>query len=102
MNSTAFITRPIQGAMAVLSLMLATLPSASAQFNYDYGDAPSSYGTLFVNNGPHHIVSQFIRLGANADLEPDGQPNGAATGDNNNGTDDEDGVVIFSSAADRP
>ena len=37
----------------------------------DFGDAPTSYGTLLANNGPRHSVSP-LRLGALVDSEGDG------------------------------
>lgn len=62
----------------------------------DFGDAPDTaaapgYPTLAVNNGAFHVITN-LQMGNNIDPEPDGQPNGAATGDDNNGLDDEDGV----------
>ncbi len=64
----------------------------------DWGDAPDTvaapgYPTLAVNNGAFHVISN-LRMGNNIDPEPDGQPNGAATGDDLAGLDDEDGVAI--------
>ncbi len=61
--------------------------------NVDWGDAPSPYQTLAVENGASHKINDGIRLGANVDDEPDGQPQINANGDDNNG-DDEDGVSI--------
>jgi len=61
---------------------------------YDFGDAPDpTYPTLLVSNGAIHKKSALF-LGSLIDAEPDGQPNGTATGDDNNpaGADDEDGV----------
>ena len=62
---------------------------------YDYGDAPDRpYPTLLANNGPQHRITQLM-LGAFIDAEPDGQPDPAALGDDNNGLpDDEDGVFF--------
>ncbi|MBN1779632.1 T9SS type A sorting domain-containing protein [bacterium] len=60
----------------------------------DFGDAPSStYPTLELDNGARHYITDSIYLGAGVDDEPDGQANATATGDDNNG-DDEDGVII--------
>jgi hypothetical protein len=58
----------------------------------DFGDAPESYQTLLTNNGARHRVVSGIRLGANEDFEPDGQPDPGANGDDVAGTDDDDGV----------
>ncbi|WP_419580182.1 cadherin-like domain-containing protein [Stieleria magnilauensis] len=58
---------------------------------YDFGDAPSSYGTLATHSGARH-GGTGPRLGALRDLELDGQPSALATGDG----DDEDGVLFGS------
>ena len=64
--------------------------------NFDFGDAPDpDYPTLLANDGPRHIiVPDAPVLGSIVDTDPDGQPNAAATGDDTDGTDDEDGVVF--------
>ena len=68
-----------------------------------YGDAPDAaaspgFPTLLSHNGARHQVDGVTYLGAAApDVEPDGQPDGTATGDDLAGTDDEDGVT-FSTA----
>ncbi|MCE9643624.1 right-handed parallel beta-helix repeat-containing protein [Candidatus Parcubacteria bacterium] len=69
----------------------------------DFGDAPENpivpgdYPTTLANDGArHHIVAGF-HLGATIDAELDGQPNGTATGDDENplgDPDDEDGVIF--------
>jgi len=62
----------------------------------DYGDLPDNYHmTTFADNGARHDISETsIRLGEKADVELDGQPNdNSAKGDDNNGVNDEDGVV---------
>lgn len=67
----------------------------------DFGDAPDSYGTTLANDGPRHVVGSLF-LGPAFDAEPDGQPDPAAQGDDNNGTgrdgstDDEDGITFLS------
>ena len=77
---------------------------------FDYGDAPDSYGTTNANDGARHLISvgqtagsPLLKLGSAVDTEPDGQPNGAATGDDINldfggpvppNVDDEDGIFI--------
>jgi hypothetical protein len=67
----------------------------------DWGDAPDGaaapgYPTLAINNGANHMVGGPWLGDAtdNPDTEPDGQPNAAALGDDNAGSDDEDGVQI--------
>ncbi|MCA9162928.1 MAG: hypothetical protein KDA62_08105, partial [Planctomycetales bacterium] len=54
-------------------------------FASDFGDAPDVYGTLLASNGPHHLITPGVFLGANVDAELDGQPSADATGDNTNG-----------------
>ena len=74
----------------------------------DFGDAPEIPGTPFTYPttlaGPsgdparHQIVTAGPRLGPVIDLEPDGQPNLAASGDDTGllfgGVDDEDGITV--------
>ena len=66
---------------------------------YDWGDAPDDavttrYPTLAVNNGANHYIVPGFMLGASVDAELDGQPNNGATGDDKNGSDDENGVAF--------
>ena len=66
-------------------------------FEWDYGDAPESYSTLY-GDGPRHYITPGLRLGAAPDREGDGQPV-APDGDNNGANGDgldEDGVDIGS------
>ena len=64
---------------------------------FDYGDAPDpAYPTLLASDGARHIIDQTLYLGAGIDDEVDGIPDAAAKGDDNTGTDDEDGVVFGS------
>jgi hypothetical protein len=61
---------------------------------FDYGDAPDpAYPTLLASNGARHI-NTGLRLGVLIDVEPNGQPNGSAAGDDINpaGFNDEDGI----------
>ncbi|MBN1818812.1 MAG: hypothetical protein JW828_15730 [Sedimentisphaerales bacterium] len=65
----------------------------------DWGDAPDgftamAYPTLRVNNGASHLIDYNIYLGAGVDPDRDGQPTAYADGDDNDGNDDEDGVVF--------
>ncbi len=68
----------------------------------DYGDAPDTleefdgYRTLLAHNGARHVIAGPW-LGwdpDNRDVEIDGQPNWTATGDDDDGNDDEDGVSV--------
>lgn len=62
---------------------------------YDYGDAPDPhYPTLEASCAARHTIVPGIFLGANIDPELDGQPDNAASGDDANGLDDEDGVTF--------
>jgi hypothetical protein len=61
----------------------------------DWGDAPDpTYPTLSANNGANHTLGGALMLGATVDPEPDGQPDATATGDDNDGSNDDDGVVF--------
>ncbi|MFC1569309.1 GEVED domain-containing protein [bacterium] len=62
----------------------------------DYGDAPDPlYPTLMANGGASHLPDPHVYLGSLFDVEIDGQPNADATGDNQAGSDDEDGIVFI-------
>jgi hypothetical protein len=89
--------------MAGQSIDLAFVITTQLTDEIDWGDAPDSpaapgYPTLASNNGANHaIVSGAPWLGDASDgpdSEPDGQPDPAALGDDNDGNDDEDGVQI--------
>ncbi len=61
----------------------------------DFGDAPDTYGTTSGANGPSHTGLAGFLLGSTEDLEADGQPSAGASGDDVNGTpDDEDGIAF--------
>ena len=64
----------------------------------EFGDAPqganAGYPTTLGRNGARHHLNQAIHLGKTIDLEPDGQPNATATGDDTNASADEDGVFF--------
>ena len=60
----------------------------------DWGDAPAPYPTLKANGGPSHILGSGLVLGKIVDAESDGQPDEAATGDDQNGQSDEDGLDL--------
>jgi hypothetical protein len=63
----------------------------------DFGDAPDpTYPTLLANNGARHLMDGQTYLGTSVDGEPNGQPDATATGDDNDGNDDDDGVVLTS------
>ena len=70
----------------------------------DFGDAPASYGTLLVNNGPRHGIVAGYGLTLNpasaigvVDGEANGQPHPGARGDDlapAAGPNDENGVIL--------
>jgi len=71
------------------------IPNADPQF--DFGDAPDSYGTTQANFGPSHLVAKNVYLGRLVDPEFDGMPSANADRDDIAGTtDDEDGVKFTS------
>ena len=62
----------------------------------DFGDAPDpTYPTYLVNNGARHVAVPGVYMGALIDVEADGQPDAAATGDDLSLLDDEDGWVAL-------
>lgn len=76
-----------------------TFYNEQSEDNLDFGDAPDShnnpgYPTIHANNGAYHTINPAFILGSNIDPEPDGQPDPHALGDDNDGTDDEDGVTF--------
>ncbi|SEI50915.1 Por secretion system C-terminal sorting domain-containing protein [Dyadobacter sp. SG02] len=75
---------------------IGTLVIPVTQCPRDYGDAPDSYQTSISANGASHNVVPDLNLGTNApDIDADGVPDTNANGDNNSGSDDEDGVPLF-------
>ncbi|TWU24176.1 Dockerin type I repeat protein [Novipirellula galeiformis] len=58
----------------------------------DFGDAPDSYLTTEAVGGAAHGILTGLTIGSTVDRELDGQPSVGADGDDNNGSDDEDGV----------
>jgi hypothetical protein len=65
----------------------------------DFGDAPDPrYPTLLASYGACHLIPSSYYLGTvPPDLEPDGQSDPLAMGDDTNGTADEDGVTYSGS-----
>ncbi len=61
--------------------------------SFDFGDAPTPYGTLLLSDGARHL-SGGPRLGSRIDLEPTGAPSTPANGDDQSNLDDEDGVTL--------
>ncbi|QDV40253.1 hypothetical protein Enr13x_00590 [Stieleria neptunia] len=72
-----------------------TISLCAPQASMDYGDAPDpSYPTLQSSNGASHVVGGPLYLGSAVDAELDGQPDPAAMGDDQSGSDDDDGVLL--------
>jgi hypothetical protein len=64
---------------------------------YDFGDAPDpTYPTLSISNGANHFIVDGYFLGSSVDDETDGQPDASSLGDDNDGNDDDDGVIFSS------
>lgn len=61
----------------------------------DWGDAPAPYPTTSAQNGPRHGITGGYYLGSQVDGEVGGQASQTANGDDTNGVDDDDGVVLL-------
>jgi hypothetical protein len=66
---------------------------------YDYGDAPKSYGKakhkIDMSKDPESgLYTKYIVLGALVDQESESKYSATADGDDNSGSDDEDGVTF--------
>jgi len=69
------------------------IPYVVSQDEFDWGDAPDEpYPTLAGNNGAYHFIDNVTYLGNTVDAEIDGLQDPLALGDDNDGSDDEDGV----------
>lgn len=71
---------------------------AQPEIELDFGDAPENYPVMLGQDGARHRIVKGVNLGEMIDPEKDGQPSGAATGDDNNPAGvppDEDGVVFI-------
>jgi hypothetical protein len=71
------------------------------KMDFDFGDAPATFGTLAIDNGPRHALLKNFFLGNTVDVERDGLPTMTADGDDlvpTTGPDDEDGVSVTSPA----
>ncbi|MBW1685048.1 MAG: PEP-CTERM sorting domain-containing protein, partial [Deltaproteobacteria bacterium] len=91
------IRHAIVCSVGLLALLLAGVAFPSdTKACHDLGEAPFSYGTLRADNGAEHAIDSDFYLGALIDAEGDGQPSAGADGDDLNGVDDEDGIVLTS------
>ena len=55
---------------------------------------PPPYATLSADGGAEHLLGSGLTLGSLVDADADGQPTASATGDDNDGTNDDDGVTF--------
>lgn len=66
--------------------------------NSDFGDAPDhlfpKFHTRLSNDGARHEIENGFYLGYGIDSDLDGQPDEAAKGDDEDGNDDEDGIIF--------
>ncbi len=82
-----------EGKALDLSLVITGQPTADT----DFGDAPdATYPTLMISDGARHTIAARVYLGNGVDADINGQPDATATGDDNDGNDDEDGVAFAS------
>ena len=79
------------------SIDLAFVITTTEKDELDWGDAPDpTYPTLLASTGANHLIVPGLYMGLSIDGEPDGQPDANALGDDNDGNDDEDGIVFVS------
>lgn len=65
-----------------------------SEASLDFGDLPDGYKTTLASNGPTHVITAKLFLGSAApDGEGDGLTNTTASGDDSNGSDDEDSLA---------
>ena len=82
------------------ALDLAFVITGETPVELDFGDAPDRpYPTSHISDGARHTIDARMYLGRGVDAEADGQPDATATGDDDDGNDDEDGVVFISALA---
>jgi hypothetical protein len=92
--------RAFDGEFEAFDNVVIEIGESAAQDEYDFGDAPVPYPTLYADNGAQHQIVQRVYLGATVDGETDGQPSASALGDDGTppppSVDDEDGVILGS------
>jgi hypothetical protein len=75
------------------SIDLAFALNGNTAYDLDWGDAPDvPYPTFAMSDGPYHLIDPTIFLGRRIDPDVNGQPFPPALGDDNDGSDDDDGV----------
>jgi hypothetical protein len=75
------------------TINIGTAGSGTPVSNTDFGDAPDTYDTSLPGGARHTIIPEF-RLGSTIDAEPNGQPGVGANGDDQSGTDADNGAVF--------
>jgi len=92
-GALAEVTEPV----AEMKDMVFVLSTDEYMLDFDFGDAPADrYQTFMGHNGAHHFVDPAVHLGELIDIDPDGQPDEFATGDDNDGSNDDDGIFVIS------
>ena len=92
-RQTALACEPLETRQLLAPLVVGELAHALV----DFGDAPDpTYSTMTVSNGAFHVVDSRYHLGQQIDAEAKGQPDATAQGDDNDGTNDDDGVRFTS------
>ncbi|PIE19304.1 MAG: hypothetical protein CSA66_02510, partial [Proteobacteria bacterium] len=91
----AVVDVPVDDLFATTVDVSVAVPAAAVLFsgifpvdNADFGDAPASYGDA------RHTLSDNLTLGASVDRDDGTQATADATGDDDDGSDDEDGVTF--------
>lgn len=99
-NFTSPVKSPLQLQKLALGYEVDSCNKTPVQYDLDFGDAPEIPGTIWMypttlaNNGARHQINPEVFLGYKLDAEADGQPTMMADGDDMNGIDDEDGVML--------
>jgi len=83
------------------SAKITVIPTTTS-VEFDFGDAPDSYGTKLASDGARHALGSGLFLGLGVDSELDSQVGMPLTfvglSDDDDGNDDEDGVIQIGGA----
>lgn len=96
-NSSVTVQDGAYVAEVVGQLSVSELDFANQFIGMDFGDAPASYGTLLIDDGPRHN-NIGPHLGSARDAETDGQPSAASDADElqpNGAVNDEEQGIRF-------
>ncbi len=94
-HSMVWDSTPDYSGMGLEAVTVIHLDELDAEL--DYGDAPDpTYPTLAASNGAAHVIAGpwFGDSTDKPDADADGQPDASALGDDTDGNDDEDGIVV--------